>query len=71
MALRNSGLAGLAKLHDLTSGGVACDLCGSEVDSEVADAVALDCSYTQCSPEASCYHTHCLEKFLKSVGCQR
>ncbi len=42
-----------------------------QVDSEVADAVALDCSYAQCDPESSCYHTHCLEKFLKSMKCER
>ncbi|KAI3430542.1 hypothetical protein D9Q98_005135 [Chlorella vulgaris] len=72
MALRQSGFAGTAKLHDLTAGGgVSCDICGNEVDSEVADAVALDCSFAQCDPESSCYHTHCLEKFLKSIKCER
>lgn len=71
MALKISGFAGTAKLHDLTAGGVSCDLCGDEVDSEVADAVALDCSFAQCDPESSCYHTHCLEKFLKSIKCER
>jgi hypothetical protein len=72
MALKASGFGGTSKLHDLTAGGgVLCDLCGDEVDSEVADAVALDCSYAQCDPESSCYHTHCLEKFLKSMKCER
>ena len=71
MALKASGFAGTAKLHDLTAGGVSCDLCADEVDSEVADAVALDCSYAQCDPTASCYHTHCLEKYLKSLRCEK
>lgn len=71
MSLRTSGFAGTAKLHDLTAGGVECDLCGEEVDSEVADAVALDCSYAQCDPQSCCYHTHCLEKYLKSIRLEK
>lgn len=60
MALKASGFGGTGKLHDITAGGGAtCDLCGEEVDSEVADVVALDCSYAQCDPESSCFHTHC------------
>ena len=70
MALKNSIGAGLGTLHDFTRG-VICDLCSEEVDSEVADAVALDCSFAQCDPESSCYHTHCLEKYLKSIKCER
>lgn len=72
MSLKASGFAGTAKLHDLTAGGsVSCDLCGEEVDSEVADAVALDCSFAQCDPASSCYHTHCLEKYLKSIRLEK
>jgi hypothetical protein len=55
-------------LHDLKS---LCDLCGEEADSEVAEVVALDCSYAQCPPEAELYHQACLEKYLKSIRCER
>ena len=58
----------LGKLHDLKS---LCDLCGQEADSEVSEVVALDCSYAQCPPDAELYHQACLEKYLKSIRCER
>jgi hypothetical protein len=48
-----------------------CDLCGLEADSEVAEVVGLDCSFAQCPSDSLLYHQACLEKYLKSIRCER
>lgn len=62
--------AAVTRLHDLTR---VCDLCGQEANSEVAEVVSLDCSYAQCASqtETELYHQACLEKYLKSIRCER
>lgn len=69
MALRASGLVGKQTLRDVS--GCLCDICGKEVDSEVSEVTALDCSYQNCDAEAALYHQACLEKFLKAQKCER
>jgi len=58
----------MTTLHDYTG---YCDLCGLEADSEVTEVVGLDCSFANCPENASLYHQACLEKYLKSMKCER
>jgi hypothetical protein len=55
-------------LHNLEG---RCDLCGEEAASEVSEVVALDCSFATCPQECALYHQACLEKYLKSMKCER
>lgn len=69
MALKASGFTGTACLHDVKD--TVCDLCGLEADSEFTDVTALDCSCLQCPAESAWFHQACLEKYLKSINCER
>jgi hypothetical protein len=31
----------------------------------------LDCTFEACSQAACCYHQECLERYLKSIRCER
>ena len=69
MSLLRSGYVGTSSLHELK--GNLCDLCGKDADSEVSEVVALDCTFQLCPAEAAFYHQACLEKYLKSIKCER
>ncbi|KAG7671376.1 hypothetical protein KSW81_003514 [Nannochloris sp. 'desiccata'] len=47
-----------------------CDLCGQEAESEVAEVVGLTCSFKDCAEE-NLYHQACVEKYLKSIKCEK
>lgn len=66
---RPAGFGGTNTLHELK--GCSCDLCGAEADSQTAEVVALDCSFNKCPPASGMYHQACLEKYLKSIKCER
>ena len=59
---------GTSKLHEIKG---RCDLCGLEASSEVAEVVFLACSFAQCPPDSCFFHQHCVEKYLKSIKCER
>lgn len=52
-------------------GEVQCDLCGDTCDPTTADLNALDCTFAGCHADASVYHQECLEKYLRSIRCEK
>lgn len=60
---------GLDGLHSLE--GFLCDLCGGACDPQAQELNALDCTFSNCPPEASVYHQDCLEKYLKGIRLEK
>lgn len=48
-----------------------CDFCGDLCDPTTADLNALDCTFAGCPSDASVYHQDCLEKYLRSIRCEK
>lgn len=46
-----------------------CDICGHTCDSATDELNALTCTFAQC--DSLVYHQDCLEKFLKSIKCEK
>ncbi|KAL0028242.1 hypothetical protein WJX79_003932 [Trebouxia sp. C0005] len=51
--------------------GYFCDLCGEECEGDKEELNALGCTYPGCEAEASVYHQDCIEKYLKSIRCEK
>lgn len=51
--------------------GYFCDLCGGECEGDKEELNALGCTYPGCEAEASVYHQDCIEKYLKSIRCEK
>ncbi|DBA75229.1 hypothetical protein WJX77_007634 [Trebouxia sp. C0004] len=51
--------------------GYFCDLCGKECEGDKEELNALGCTYPGCEAEASVYHQDCIEKYLKSIRCEK
>lgn len=57
---------GIDGMHNVTG---LCELCGEECNSALEELNALTCTFAQCN--ARVYHQDCLEKFLKSIKCEK
>lgn len=62
-------LVGLNGIHSLE--GFLCDLCGGPCDPQAHELNALDCTFSNCSPESAVYHQDCLEKYLKGIRLEK
>ncbi len=68
-AVNMAEAVGLDGLHSLE--GFLCDLCGAPCDPQAQELNALDCTFSNCPPEASVYHQDCLEKYLKGIRLEK
>ena len=62
-------IVGLNGIHSLE--GFLCDLCGGPCDPQAQELNALDCTFSNCSPESAVYHQDCLEKYLKGIRLEK
>ena len=62
-------IVGLSGIHSLE--GFLCDLCGGACDPQAQELNALDCTFSNCSPESAVYHQDCLEKYLKGIRLEK